>query len=127
VGVHPQTIEVYSCATTEPFPDDPEAAVEVAARHWMSCVRFQRTIEKMYERGFRIFVDVGPRGILCGFVSDILSGKQHLTVALNRATASRQARQLDLLGADVFHVRNGRIVEFWAFSEDQRLDDEFWS
>ena len=56
----------------------------------------------------------------------ILADDEH-AVALNRATASRQARQLDLLGADVFHVRNGRIVEFWAFSEDQRIDDEFWS
>ena len=48
-------------------------------------------------------------------------------VALNRATATRQGKQLNLLGVDVFHVRNGKIVEFWAFSEDQRLDDEFWS
>ena len=56
----------------------------------------------------------------------ILADDEH-AVALNRATASRQGRHLDLLGADVFHVRNGRIVEFWAFSEDQRIDDEFWS
>ena len=56
----------------------------------------------------------------------ILADDAH-AVALNRATASRQGRHLDLLGADVFHVRNGRIVEFWAFSEDQRIDDEFWS
>ena len=68
VGVHPPCIEVYSCSTTEPFPAEPPAIVEVAARHWMSCVRFQRTIERMYERGFRIFVDVGPRGNLCAFV-----------------------------------------------------------
>jgi malonyl CoA-acyl carrier protein transacylase/phosphopantetheinyl transferase (holo-ACP synthase) len=117
VGVHPQSIEVYSCATTEPFPDDPEAAVEVAARHWMSCVRFQRTIEKMYERGFRIFVDVGPRGILCGFVSDILSGKQHLTVALNRAKRSDIVQLLNSLGilaAQGVPMRTHHLHERWG-------------
>ncbi len=56
----------------------------------------------------------------------ILADDEH-AVALNRATATRQGKKLDLLGADVFHVRNGKIVEFWAFSEDQRIDDEFWS
>lgn len=117
VGVHPQSIEVYSCATTEPFPDEPEAAVEVAARHWMSCVHFQRTIEKMYERGFRIFVDVGPRGILCGFVSDILSGKQHLAVALNRAKRSDIVQLLNALGilaAQGVPMRIHHLHERWG-------------
>ena len=59
-------------------------------------------------------------------VHAILADGEH-AVALNRATASRKGKQLDLLGADVFHAKNGKIVEFWAFSEDQRLDDEFWS
>lgn len=56
----------------------------------------------------------------------ILADDEH-AVALNRATASRQGKQLNLLGADVFHVRNGKVAEFWSFSEDQRIDDEFWS
>ncbi len=56
----------------------------------------------------------------------LLADDEH-AVALNRATAIRQGKQLNLLGADVFHVRNGKVSEFWAFSEDQRLDDEFWS
>jgi malonyl CoA-acyl carrier protein transacylase/phosphopantetheinyl transferase len=98
VGVHPPRVEVYSCATTETFPAEPEAIVEVAARHWMSCVRFQRTIEKMHERGFRIFVDVGPRGNLCAFVGDILNGAPHLAVPLNRARRSDMLQLLKALG-----------------------------
>ena len=125
VGVHPPRIEVYSCSTTEPFPSEPEAIVEVAARHWMSCVRFQKTIEKMHDRGFRVFVDVGPRGNLCAFVGDILGGKPHLTVALNRTARSETEQLLNALGIlaahgvplNVGHLHerwNSRVVDFRA-------------
>ena len=117
VGVHPPRIEVYSCATTETFPAEPEAIVEVAARHWMSCVRFQRTIEKMYERGFRIFVDVGPRGNLCAFVGDILNGAPHLAVALNRAQRSDILQLLKALGILAAHgvpLRVHPLHERWG-------------
>jgi malonyl CoA-acyl carrier protein transacylase/phosphopantetheinyl transferase len=117
VGVQPPEIEVYSCSTTEPFPSEPEAIVEVAARHWMSCVRFQETIEKMYDRGFRVFVDVGPRGNLCAFVGDILSGKPHLTVALNRPTRSDTEQLLNALGILAAHgvpLNVGHLHERWG-------------
>lgn len=117
VGVHPPEIEVYSCSTTEPFPSEPEAIVEVAARHWMSCVRFQETIEKMYAHGFRVFVDVGPRGNLCAFVGDILSGKPHLTVALNRPKRSETEQLLNALGILAAHgvpLSVGHLHERWS-------------
>ncbi len=117
VGVHPPQIPVYSCATTEAFPAEPEAIVEVAARHWMSCVRFQRTIEKMYERGFRIFVDVGPRGNLCAFVGDVLSGAPHLAVALNRAQRSdvlQLLKALGILAAQGTPMRIHHLHERWG-------------
>jgi malonyl CoA-acyl carrier protein transacylase/phosphopantetheinyl transferase len=116
VGVHPPQIPVYSCVTTEPFPAEPEAILEVAARHWMSCVRFQRTIEKMHERGFRVFIDVGPRGNLCAFVSDILKGP-HLAVAMNRAQRSDVVQVLNALGilaAQGVPLRIHHLHERWG-------------
>jgi malonyl CoA-acyl carrier protein transacylase/phosphopantetheinyl transferase len=125
IGVHPPEIEVYSCSTAERFPTEPEAIVEVAARHWMSCVRFEKTIETMHERGFRVFVDVGPRGNLCAFVADILAGKPHLTVALNRPTRPDTEQLMTALGilaahgvplrVDCLHERWGsRVVDIRA-------------
>jgi hypothetical protein len=67
-GVHPQTIEVYSCATTGCFRR-PGGGGGVAARHWMSCVRFS-TIERCMSVAFDLRRR-RSRGILCGFVSDI--------------------------------------------------------
>ena len=57
---------------------------------------------------------------------DVLANDEH-TVALTRATGSRQGRQLNSLDTDVYHVSNGKITEFWSVAEDQRLTDEFWS
>ncbi|MDP2675127.1 MAG: nuclear transport factor 2 family protein [Dehalococcoidia bacterium] len=57
---------------------------------------------------------------------DIVANDEH-TVSLSRASASRQGKQLDLPGVDIYHIRNGKVTEWWSFVEDQRLDDEFWS
>lgn len=59
-------------------------------------------------------------------VHDVLANDEH-AVALLRATGTRQGKRYDSLEMDVFHIRNGKVTEFWSFSEDQRLNDEFWS
>ena len=59
-------------------------------------------------------------------VHDIVANDEH-TVSLTRASGSRQGKQLDLGGVDIYHIRNGKVTECWSFTEDQRLDDEFWS
>ena len=120
MGMHPPQIEVYSCSTADRFPDDPSEIVEVAARHWMSPVRFQQTIEKMYDRGFRIFVDVGPRGSLCAFVGDILRDKPHLAVALDRPQRTGMLQLLHGLGMLAAHgvpLRTDYLHERWSSRE----------
>ena len=57
---------------------------------------------------------------------DVVANEEH-TVALTRATASRQGKQLNMPGTVVYHVSNGKITEMWSLSQDQRLNDEFWS
>lgn len=41
--------------------------------------------------------------------------------------ASREGKQLDLLGSHVYHIRTGKITEAWWFWQGQRAYDEFWS
>jgi ketosteroid isomerase-like protein len=59
-------------------------------------------------------------------VHDVLASDEH-AVALLRATGTREGKRYDGLEIDVFHIRGGRVTEFWSFSEDTRLNDEFWS
>ena len=57
---------------------------------------------------------------------DILANDEH-AVALTRGMVSRQGKDLNVLETYVYHVSNGKVTEVWMFSEDQRLNDEFWS
>lgn len=76
-------IPIYSCGSAALFPDDPQGVRELAIAQWSLPVRFRETIESMYETGFRMFVEVGPRGNLTAFVNDILRGKPYMAVPIN--------------------------------------------
>jgi acyl transferase domain-containing protein/phosphopantetheinyl transferase (holo-ACP synthase) len=76
-------VEVYSCTTASPYPRNPAAIRQLSVEHWMRRVDFRRTVDAMYEAGARIFVEVGPGGILTAFVDDILRGRPYLAVAAN--------------------------------------------
>ena len=46
-------------------------------------MEFRETVEAMHADGLRIFVDVGARGNLAGFVQDTLRGRQAFAIATN--------------------------------------------
>ncbi|HAJ60658.1 MAG TPA: 6-deoxyerythronolide-B synthase [Cyanobacteria bacterium UBA8543] len=74
---------LYSCATSEAFPDEPEAIRALAAQQWSSRVHFRKTIEKLYNEGVRTFIEVGPNSNLTAFVDDTLRDRTFLAVASN--------------------------------------------
>jgi acyl transferase domain-containing protein/phosphopantetheinyl transferase len=76
-------ILLYSCATAAPYPADPCAVRELAMHQWCEPVRFQNTILALYDAGFRVFVEVGPRGNLSSFVDDILRKRGHEAIRTN--------------------------------------------
>lgn len=61
-------------------------------------------------------------------VHDIVADDEH-AVSLLRARSSRPGtgKQLDVKEIHVCHVHNGKISEVWVFTEDQRVNDEYWS
>ncbi|MBW2306502.1 MAG: polyketide synthase dehydratase domain-containing protein [Deltaproteobacteria bacterium] len=81
--VHSPTIQIYSCATSAPYPTNPDDIRKLMVETWIRSVDFQKTIEKMYEDGGRIFLEVGPKGNLTAFVDDILRGRNHIAVPVN--------------------------------------------
>jgi acyl transferase domain-containing protein len=89
-------VGIYSAATARPFPDDPDEIRELAARQPALPVRFRETVEAMYDAGVRMFVEVGPKGMLTSFVADTLRGRPHLAIAANLPQASG-VRQLNCL------------------------------
>lgn len=103
IEVVPPKIEVYSCVTAKPIPFDAEAVSRLAVEQWAAPVRFRETIESMYRDGINIFLEVGPKSNLTGFVKDILRGKEHLSVASNVNTRSGITQLNHVLGLLAAH------------------------
>ena len=98
---NPQRVPIYSCASRRPMPDDLTSIRELAVEQWTTTVAFRETIEAMHADGLRLFVDVGARGNLAGFVEDILRGKPAFAIAANLPRRSGLT-QLNHLVASIF-------------------------
>ena len=81
---HSPGMPVYSNTTGTRHADDPGWIVAVLAEHLARPVEFMRQIEAMYEDGARVFVEVGPKGVLTGLVGQILAGRPHVAIATDQ-------------------------------------------
>ncbi len=57
---------------------------------------------------------------------DVIGNDEH-AVALLRATGRRKGKDYGAMEVDIFHISESKVTEFWSFSEDQRMTDEYWS
>ncbi len=101
LDLRPARVPLYSCATAARMPGDVESVRRLAVAQWTRPVRFRATIEAMHGDGFDVFVDVGARGNLAGFVEDTLRGRPAFAVAANLPRRSGLT-QLNHLVASVF-------------------------
>ena len=98
---HRPLCRVYSCSTASLMPNDPGAIRRLAAGQWTRPVAFRETIEAMRRDGLRVFVDVGARGNLSGYVDDILRNERAFSVAAHLPRRSGTS-QLNHLVASLF-------------------------
>ena len=54
---------------------------------------------------------------ITGTLHDVVANDDH-TIALVDATATRAGKTLTYRTAEIYHIRDGKIVERWAFSDD---------
>ena len=92
------SVPLYSCKSAEVFPSDTAGVRRLACEQWSEPVRFRETIENMYRDGIRIFVEVGPRANLTGFIADILGKRPHIAVPLNKHGQSGLAQLNHAIG-----------------------------
>ena len=118
-------VRIYSCATAEPMPADVDSVRKLAVDQWISPVAFRSAVEAMHRDGVRLFIDVGARGNLAGFVEDSLRGRPHFAVAanmprrsgiaqLNHLVASLYAQGLALRPEHLYSRRRPQTIDFTA-------------
>lgn len=71
---------VYANTTAKPYERDAAAVRANLAAQIPSAVRFVEQIEAMYAAGARVFVEVGPGGVLSDLTRRILGERPHVTV-----------------------------------------------
>jgi len=74
---------VYSCIAAAPLAPKPRHARDEAAAIWTEPIRFDETVRRMHDDGYRVFVEVGPRGVLSSMVRDVLRGREFFAVSSN--------------------------------------------
>ena len=120
---HEPVCDVYSCATAERLPVKPRIARNDTAERWAKPVRFTETIRRMHADGYRVFLEVGPRGLMTSAVDDILAGEEYAAIALNSIhrrgllQVQHGVAQLIALGAKmdvspVFARRGAKTLDF---------------
>ena len=90
--------DVYSCATAARVPSGRRAARKDSAARWALPVRFRETVRRMFDDGYRVFLEVGPRGLMTAAVADTLRGEAHAAIALNSIHRSGRLQLLHALG-----------------------------
>ena len=59
-------------------------------------------------------------------IHDVLANDEH-AVALCTLSATRGTRSLQVPVANVAHVRDGKVTEFWGATEDPQATIDFWA
>lgn len=62
---------------------------------------------------------------ITGELHDVVANDDH-TIALVNATATREGRTFKYRTAEIMHIRDGKIAERWAFSDDTEAINEFF-
>ena len=71
-------------------------------------------------------MDMPPGSTIRYDVHDVVANDDH-AVALGTATATRGDATLVYRTAEIFHLRDGKAIERWAFSDDTAAITEFFA
>lgn len=72
------------------------------------------------------FGDILPDYEINVELHDVVANDDH-TVALGTATAKRGGRTFTYRVAEIYHIRDGKLTERWAFSDDTAAINEFFA
>ncbi|MFT5757025.1 MAG: acyl transferase domain-containing protein [Alteromonadaceae bacterium] len=83
IKIEPLQGKVYANVSAEPYASDGLSVKKLLTKQLSSTVKFKHMIEKIYQDGGRYFVEIGPKGVLTGLVSNILKDKPHSATSFN--------------------------------------------
>jgi len=125
---------VWSNTTAAPYPDTPDDIRDLLADHVVSPVHFVTQINRMYDAGSRIFVEVGPGRVMSGLIGRVLGDRQHLVVPCSSNGRGETADLLAALAQLVVHgvpirtdaLYRGRHVNTLSLTKPAQYSPTTW-
>jgi acyl transferase domain-containing protein len=74
---------VIANATAEAYPSGAKAVQAQLADQLAQPVRFRESLDTLYARGCRVFVEVGAGSVLTGLAGKCLNGRPHVAIAMD--------------------------------------------
>lgn len=102
---------VFSNTLGSRYPDEPKEIAALLESHLVRPVRFVDEIRAMHGEGARVFVEVGPKGVLTGLARQILEGKdaRFIQVDSDRDGLVQLLHALAQLAAEGFAVDSAQL------------------
>jgi len=112
------TAAVFSNTLGGRYPEEPKEIAALLESHLVRPVKFVDEVRAMYEEGARVFVEVGPKGVLTGLARQILDGKDARFIQIDSDKNSlvqflQALAQLAVAGApvDAAQLLRGRVAQ----------------
>ena len=104
IAVHPvDGIRFYSAADYEPIRLDQTTIATSIARMTCKQIDFPRLVEKAYNDGARVFIELGPRSTCARWISESLGERDHLAVSIDNLSADDRTSIVRMLAQLVSH------------------------
>jgi acyl transferase domain-containing protein len=96
LDIHAPNIPVYSARDAERYKEDVDSICKTVSWQVVEQTSFHNMIQRMYDDGVRLFVELGPGAALTGIIDDCLAGKEHTAVSLDgKGSADKRYSGLD--------------------------------
>jgi|GEM_PF-2836592 len=96
-------VKFYSSSCYLPIPIRSKAIAHSIAKAYCEPVDFPRLVDRAYEDGARLFIEIGSRKFCSNLIEKILKGKDHLAMAINVKGTKDQASLVRILAQLVSH------------------------
>ncbi|MDY6935352.1 MAG: SDR family NAD(P)-dependent oxidoreductase [Spirochaetota bacterium] len=120
-------IDILANLNADYYPkgdDVREKILDILEKHIANPVEFIDQIERMYNDGVRIFLEIGPKRALTSFVVNIIDKKPHLAVATNHPKRGGVITLNDSLAAIATY---GYDIDWNGVTPDgMRMNNPYW-
>ena len=120
--VRPPGMPIFANRSADSYPSSPDAIRQVLSEQIVNPVLFTEEIENMYRTGSRIFLEVGPNGVLSRLVGDILRDRPHVAIATQPRAEHGITGLLHALGQLFVHGVEMDLERLFGPRQAQNID-----